>query len=105
MFGLNSEAKNNAALCQGAQPVARDYRVRPERNLSANANFCRMLGYAPEEIVGKHHSIFVDPDYARSAEYREFWASSAAANTTRVSTSGSARAASRSGSKPPTTPC
>jgi methyl-accepting chemotaxis protein len=42
--------------------------------LKANACFCRILGYAPEEIVGRHHSIFVDPDHARSAEYQEFWA-------------------------------
>jgi methyl-accepting chemotaxis protein len=41
--------------------------------LSANANFCAALGYAPEEIVGKHHSMFVDPQYAASHEYREFW--------------------------------
>jgi methyl-accepting chemotaxis protein len=42
--------------------------------LDANANFCAALGYNLSEIVGKHHSMFVDPDYAKSAEYREFWA-------------------------------
>jgi methyl-accepting chemotaxis protein len=26
-----------------------------------------------EEIKGKHHSLFVTPEYARSAEYRAFW--------------------------------
>lgn len=41
--------------------------------LTANENFCRTLGYRLEEIRGKHHSIFVDPAYASSAAYREFW--------------------------------
>ncbi len=42
--------------------------------LSANSNFCAALGYEPHEIVGKHHSMFVDPVYAKSGAYTEFWA-------------------------------
>ena len=41
--------------------------------LNANENFCRTLGYALEEIRGQHHSMFVDPSYRESAEYRAFW--------------------------------
>ena len=41
--------------------------------LWANENFCSVLGYTLAEIKGKHHSIFVEPDYAKSAEYAEFW--------------------------------
>ncbi len=41
--------------------------------LSANENFCRTMGYALSEIAGKHHSLFVDPDYARSEDYQAFW--------------------------------
>ncbi|GAN79518.1 methyl-accepting chemotaxis protein [Acidocella aminolytica] len=41
--------------------------------LTANDNFCRLLGYNLSEIKGKHHSLFVDPAYAQSAEYQEFW--------------------------------
>lgn len=41
--------------------------------LSANDNFLRTLGYSLSEIKGKHHRMFVTPEYARSAEYREFW--------------------------------
>ncbi|MAZ15072.1 MAG: chemotaxis protein [Ahrensia sp.] len=41
--------------------------------LTANANFCQALGYSASEIVGKHHSMFVEPDYARSSDYRQFW--------------------------------
>jgi methyl-accepting chemotaxis protein len=42
--------------------------------LMANENFLRAMGYTLEEVVGKHHSIFVDEADRRSAEYREFWA-------------------------------
>jgi methyl-accepting chemotaxis protein len=41
--------------------------------LTANENFCNGLGYTLSEIVGKHHSMFCDPTYARSDEYRQFW--------------------------------
>lgn len=41
--------------------------------LTANENFLKTMGYRLEEIVGKHHSIFVEPEYRNSAEYKEFW--------------------------------
>ncbi|WP_040173062.1 methyl-accepting chemotaxis protein [Phaeobacter piscinae] len=46
--------------------------------LEANANFLGAVGYQLEEIQGKHHSMFVDPDYARSDSYKTFWADLAA---------------------------
>ena len=41
--------------------------------LDANANFLATLGYTLEEIKGQHHSMFVDPAYRGSPEYRLFW--------------------------------
>lgn len=41
--------------------------------LSANGNFCAAMGYDLSEIKGRHHSMFVDPEYARSPEYAFFW--------------------------------
>ncbi|WP_430469415.1 methyl-accepting chemotaxis protein [Thalassospira lucentensis] len=41
--------------------------------LDANQNFLAVMGYQLSEIVGKHHSLFVDPDYARSRDYADFW--------------------------------
>ncbi|MGE0801450.1 MAG: methyl-accepting chemotaxis protein [Lautropia sp.] len=41
--------------------------------LSANENFCKTLGYTPDEIKGRHHSLFADPAYAASGDYRAFW--------------------------------
>lgn len=39
----------------------------------ANANFCKATGYREDEIVGRHHRIFVDPAQAAGAEYAAFW--------------------------------
>jgi len=41
--------------------------------LTANQNFLSAFGYTLPELVGRHHSMFVDPVYAGGAEYREFW--------------------------------
>lgn len=41
----------------------------------ANDNFLNAMGYTLEEIVGKHHRLFVDDNYANSQEYKQFWAS------------------------------
>ncbi len=43
------------------------------RILGANALFLASLGYALEEIIGRHHSLFVAPEYRDSAEYAAFW--------------------------------
>jgi methyl-accepting chemotaxis protein len=43
------------------------------RVLHANANFLAALSYTLDEIRGQHHSLFVDPAYRASAEYRLFW--------------------------------
>ena len=41
--------------------------------LGCNANCEKVLGYRQADVAGKHHSIFVDPEYAKSGEYRLFW--------------------------------
>ncbi len=42
--------------------------------LTANGNFLSTLGYQLADVQGKHHSLFCDPAYSRSDEYRDFWA-------------------------------
>ena len=42
--------------------------------VTANQNFLDAMGYRLEEVQGKHHSMFAEPAFAASAEYREFWA-------------------------------
>lgn len=41
--------------------------------IKANPNFLGATKYSHSEIVGKHHQIFCDPEYAKSTQYREFW--------------------------------
>lgn len=43
--------------------------------LTANKNFCSVLGYQLSEIVGKHHRMFCEKDYTDSSAYSSFWAS------------------------------
>ncbi len=41
--------------------------------VTANENFCRCLGYLPEEIEGQNHTILVEDEVAHSHEYAELW--------------------------------
>jgi methyl-accepting chemotaxis protein len=41
--------------------------------ITANENFLSTLGYRLDEIQGKHHGMFVEPQYRDSSAYREFW--------------------------------
>lgn len=41
--------------------------------LAANGNFLAAVGYRLEDILGKHHSMFVDPKERQSPAYAAFW--------------------------------
>jgi len=41
--------------------------------LAVNDNFAAVTGYSKAEIVGNHHSMFVDTAYKNSQEYKDFW--------------------------------
>lgn len=41
--------------------------------LTANDLFLATMGYRLEEIQGKHHRMFAEPEFAASTEYAEFW--------------------------------
>ncbi len=59
-----SEANRNQAVIEfDAQGIV----------LNSNENFLRCLGYRLEEIKGQHHRMFVDPSYAGSSAYGQFW--------------------------------
>ena len=75
MFGKRRPPKGNAKDLLAAMHHSRAIiEFDPKGNiLAANENFCLALGYAASEIIGHHHSMFVDVEYARSREYSEFW--------------------------------
>ena len=76
MFGLNIGSGHDAKLVLEALNRSLGIIEFDPRGtvLTSNENFCKVLGYDLAEIKGQHHSKFVDPAYAQSAEYREFWA-------------------------------
>ncbi|MFZ5719481.1 MAG: methyl-accepting chemotaxis protein [Pseudomonadota bacterium] len=39
----------------------------------ANGNFLATLGYDEDEVVGRHHSMFVEAKAVGTQEYRDFW--------------------------------
>jgi len=41
--------------------------------ITANENFLTVMGYRLDEIKGQHYSMFVEPSYRASAEYKQFW--------------------------------
>ena len=44
--------------------------------LGVNSIFLKVMGYGEEEhqqLIGKHHSIFVSYDYSKSDDYKTFW--------------------------------
>lgn len=46
----------------------------PQGNfLSINQNFTESMGFTSEEITGKHHRLIVDPAFAASPAYAQFW--------------------------------
>jgi methyl-accepting chemotaxis protein len=42
--------------------------------ITANPNFLSTMGYTLNEIQGKHHSMFAEPGFAASNDYKQFWA-------------------------------
>lgn len=43
--------------------------------ITANKNFLGAMGYRYNEIIGRHHRMFVVPGYEKTDEYEEFWRS------------------------------
>ncbi|WP_104711743.1 methyl-accepting chemotaxis protein [Helicobacter felis] len=41
--------------------------------ISANENFLNLMGYSLDEIQGKPHGLFCNPEYVNTPEYLQFW--------------------------------
>ncbi|MCJ2088773.1 PAS domain-containing methyl-accepting chemotaxis protein [Methylobacterium sp. E-005] len=41
--------------------------------LTANDNFLTVMGYRLAEVVGRHHSLFIEAGFRDGAEYQTFW--------------------------------
>ncbi|PVY77546.1 PAS domain S-box-containing protein [Tamilnaduibacter salinus] len=71
MFGASSGAGAVLKAIKSTQAVVQ---FKPDGTIiDANTLFLDLLGYQREEVVGRHHSLFVTDAEANSAEYRSFW--------------------------------
>lgn len=66
---------NHAAILSALDRSQAVIEFKPDGTIiTANANFLGAMGYTLAEVKGRHHSMFVDPAYRDSDEYRQFWA-------------------------------
>jgi methyl-accepting chemotaxis protein len=71
---LKAKHADMAAITQALDKSQAIIEFKPDGTiLTANANFLGAVGYALEEIKGKHHRMFVEPNYGQSPEYANFW--------------------------------
>jgi len=78
---LESEARATRARAEvnAFEQAFATIEFRPDGTIErANDNFLRTVGYAAEEIRGRHHSMFVDPAFVSTPAYQRFWADLAA---------------------------
>ena len=69
MIRLESEGKLGA-ISRSQAVIEFDLQGRV---LHANENFLKLMKYSLDDIVGRHHRMFVTPQQAASAEYHAFW--------------------------------
>jgi len=72
--GVSVGGSEKDAILQALDKSQAVIQFKPDGTiLTANANFLGAIGYSLDEIQGQHHSMFVEPDFARSSEYQQFW--------------------------------
>ncbi|KWS40191.1 PAS domain-containing protein [Pseudomonas syringae pv. papulans] len=68
---LENETNSKLAAVDRAMAICE---FEPNGNvITANNNFLNVMGYALNEIKGKHHRTFCEPALVNSPEYTEFW--------------------------------
>ncbi len=71
----SGSAEENTAKLAALDKVQAVIEFAPDGTiLTANRNFLDAMGYALEEVRGRHHGMFVEPAHRESQEYRQFWA-------------------------------
>ncbi|MCH2205424.1 MAG: methyl-accepting chemotaxis protein [Lentisphaerales bacterium] len=71
---MSEELQNLQGLVDAIRKTQAVIEFNPDGTIiTANDNFLNALGYTLSEIQGKHHSMFAEPEYAASYEYKAFW--------------------------------
>jgi len=72
--GRNMSAREQSAMLDALDKSMAVIQFQVDGTIvSANANFLNAVGYEADEVIGQHHSMFVEPAFASSAEYADFW--------------------------------
>ncbi|PTB97562.1 hypothetical protein C9994_02445 [Marivirga lumbricoides] len=71
---IEKQSAESKSLLTGLQSLMAVIEFTPEgRILEANKNFLQAMGYDLQSVQGKHHKIFVSPEYEQTEEYQNFW--------------------------------
>ncbi|WP_269843786.1 methyl-accepting chemotaxis protein [Helicobacter anatolicus] len=71
---IKEEELNLQSAINAVQRSMATIEFKPDGSIIyANDNFLRTMGYALDEIVGKHHSMFCDQKYVKTQDYIKFW--------------------------------
>lgn len=72
--GSVDKAKENEALIQALlrSTAVIEFDLNG-KVLTANQHFLDAVGYSLPHILGKHHSLFCDPAFVASPQYKQFW--------------------------------
>ena len=71
---LHQKAVQNEATLHAINQSQAVIHFKPDGTIiAANDIFLKTMGYSLEEIKGKHHSLFVEPQFVISDEYKKFW--------------------------------
>jgi methyl-accepting chemotaxis protein len=66
-----AEAEGKVAAISRSQAVV-EFDLRGHI-LDANERFLQLVGYTLEELRGRHHRLFCEPEYAATEDYQRFW--------------------------------
>ena len=70
------DTRTSAAITEALDKSHAVIEFTPQGKIvKANQNFLSAVEYSLSEIVGQHHSMFVDPTERNSEDYRQFWPS------------------------------
>lgn len=68
------KAVQDAATLRAINRSQAVIRFKPDGTiLDANQVFLDVIGYSLDEVRGQHHRLFVDPQFAASEDYKQFW--------------------------------
>ena len=74
LAGCRRESRETQAVIDAVRDAVAYIEFSPDGTIrDVNDRFLETVGHARSEVVGAHHRIFCEPEYAASTAYRTFW--------------------------------